>query len=1205
MAKRITKLNEVSQLRPGVDGDVLSTTSNGVKWSTKSEADIAKASDVKIKFDEVAASLNDRYTKEEINNIVANINTAKFEGPFGSVEEIKGPYDSNNLYLVGSTAPYAIYALVGSTLQNIGNTGTDLSKYALKDEVNASLNTKVDKVAGKGLTEAEFTNDEKRKLANIQANAQANTIFSVNGKVGTIALTGDDIKSTENKTVNAVLNTHTTDIANIKRDMVVKDGNKVLSTNDFTNELKTKLEGLRQGLDGNHGAKGERGYSAYEIAQQDGYTGTKEEWLASLKGQKGDQGNPGVRGVEGPRGIPGVNGLPGASAYEIAKANGYTGSQAEWLQSLKGHKGDTGQCKTIKVLSTNYNYDQATLNRNSATGYTGVYTVTDSIEGVTVGDTVFLKVRNTTKNGDALFVATVLEITGNNLKVKSLGLIDKGEQGVPGANGVSGRDGINGKSAYQLALDAGFTGSQAEWLESLKGQRGEKGERGESGTAPSYNDTELRNRVTSLENGKADRSSIPANILTKENLNSEARTLSGLTITPGNGAGSASLFLDYPGGKKYEFFSDSNGAFGVWNKTDNSNVFRIDGNATTIYKPLNANNSRLFNLAQPTQPQDAATKKYVDDTIGTRLAGYNMSNKLDVSKYRETIQEVTDNTSIKLGKKDNTNNLTYNLGSLSLLAKKTDSVLNIPTLTVGTYEGSSTVSSTKIKPNKLEISDANSNEGFTIDVSGNGQSNITEGVAQDILEDVYVGNVTRNLVANSLNISSTAFDDSRVFVIVPGNKTSHRGSNIYSTINSGTIAEIRYTGELRQFAGTGLTLRFTTSDFNSSDYEIRFLINDVSRPSVGGVVPNITTKSYGNSVSAYIDKNIFADTRFNRANMRFVITNKGNKSGSIKNIAIYDRKFRNPPFIAPEEAYSYMMERTADPTIFGRVGGIGDSSSNVIAPGVTDDIKWNENNVVSKGIIFHGSRKSNAWEILEEGIYIITASTETIDVNMPFGMFLQKKDISTGNWLAISPIVSVSYPEVGRGLTATATVALKKGDLVNVRIGNFGGNNTRIGEHLGTGADQASFTIVRVGTINERTYISPVAFNKLTKRILIVPALDGASHKTLKYRAEIPKEFKGRAFKATFKLSFDYQNVNATIGATIEVYKKTYSLTNPNTEMESTKLFNTSAIGYHNYMEITELFDEFDDGDIAIWLKDRDNISPNQLGNGSVILETI
>ena len=31
-----------------------------------------------------------------------------------------------------------------------------------------------------------------------------------------------------------------------------------------------------------------RGYSAYEIAVQNGFVGTEEEWLASLKGDRGD-----------------------------------------------------------------------------------------------------------------------------------------------------------------------------------------------------------------------------------------------------------------------------------------------------------------------------------------------------------------------------------------------------------------------------------------------------------------------------------------------------------------------------------------------------------------------------------------------------------------------------------------------------------------------------------------------------------------------------------------------------------------------------------------------------------------------------------------------------------------------------------------------------------------------------------------------------
>lgn len=53
-----------------------------------------------------------------------------------------------------------------------------------------------------------------------------------------------------------------------------------------------------------------------------------------------------------------------------------------------------------------------------------------------------------------------------------------GERGLPGRDGVDGqpgRDGVNGKSAYQIAVDNGFRGSVAQWLESLKGTPGQSG----------------------------------------------------------------------------------------------------------------------------------------------------------------------------------------------------------------------------------------------------------------------------------------------------------------------------------------------------------------------------------------------------------------------------------------------------------------------------------------------------------------------------------------------------------------------------------------------------------------------------------------------------------------------------------------------------------------------------------------------------------
>ena len=52
-------------------------------------------------------------------------------------------------------------------------------------------------------------------------------------------------------------------------------------------------------------AKGDPGKSAYEIAVEQGFVGTEEEWLESLKGQDGAQG---PQGPQGPQGEPGVSG---------------------------------------------------------------------------------------------------------------------------------------------------------------------------------------------------------------------------------------------------------------------------------------------------------------------------------------------------------------------------------------------------------------------------------------------------------------------------------------------------------------------------------------------------------------------------------------------------------------------------------------------------------------------------------------------------------------------------------------------------------------------------------------------------------------------------------------------------------------------------------------------------------------------------------
>lgn len=58
---------------------------------------------------------------------------------------------------------------------------------------------------------------------------------------------------------------------------------------------------------------------------------------------------------------------------------------------------------------------------------------------------------------------------------------DVGPQGPAGPDGISGLPGVDGASAYELAVEAGFVGTQSAWLASLKGAKGDTGDAGPGG----------------------------------------------------------------------------------------------------------------------------------------------------------------------------------------------------------------------------------------------------------------------------------------------------------------------------------------------------------------------------------------------------------------------------------------------------------------------------------------------------------------------------------------------------------------------------------------------------------------------------------------------------------------------------------------------------------------------------------------------------
>ena len=74
---------------------------------------------------------------------------------------------------------------------------------------------------------------------------------------------------------------------------------------------------------------------------------------------------------------------------------------------------------------------------------------------------------------------------------------DKGEQGERGLTGAKGVDGKDGKSAYQIAVEQGFAGSEAAWLLSLKGEKGEKGDPGSGGSGTDT--TALQQEIDALK----------------------------------------------------------------------------------------------------------------------------------------------------------------------------------------------------------------------------------------------------------------------------------------------------------------------------------------------------------------------------------------------------------------------------------------------------------------------------------------------------------------------------------------------------------------------------------------------------------------------------------------------------------------------------------------------------------------------------------
>lgn len=231
------------------------------------------------------------------------------------------------------------------------------------------------------------------------------------------------------------------------------------------------------------GAQGIQGLSAYQVAVQHGFEGTEAEWLISLKGEKGetgpkgDKGNTGEKGATGERGPQGLQGERGLQGVQGEKGE-------PGIQGPVGPKGEQGEQGIQGIQGP-----QGEPGPQGPKGDTGSGL---NIKGELDSES---QLPQEGVSGDAWLIAGNLYVfvgeNGNvesNPKWSNVGSIQgpagpqgpvgpKGEQGEPGPKGEPGADGTPG-------------------AQGPKGDPGEKGEKGDPGSDASVTKQNVESVLT-------------------------------------------------------------------------------------------------------------------------------------------------------------------------------------------------------------------------------------------------------------------------------------------------------------------------------------------------------------------------------------------------------------------------------------------------------------------------------------------------------------------------------------------------------------------------------------------------------------------------------------------------------------------------------------------------------------------------------------
>ena len=239
----------------------INSSGNGIEWYTPDTSTVSGLSETvaghttdisnlqKNKADKASTlagyGITDAMTADAVNSAIQSAIAKTGHASFQKVDSIPSADTAkeNIMYLVmnGDTGFYDIYAKVDAEVIRLDDTSVNLENYPTKGDVQKSIESavagKVYAVPGKVLSSNDYTDEDAEKLASISPNAEKNYIQSVNESEFSVSV--DGLLAVASVSIDKI-----SGLNDALRKKVDSVPGKTLSTNDFTDDDKNKLDSL-------------------------------------------------------------------------------------------------------------------------------------------------------------------------------------------------------------------------------------------------------------------------------------------------------------------------------------------------------------------------------------------------------------------------------------------------------------------------------------------------------------------------------------------------------------------------------------------------------------------------------------------------------------------------------------------------------------------------------------------------------------------------------------------------------------------------------------------------------------------------------------------------------------------------------------------------------------------------------------------------